>query len=134
MNTLLAPNGYGASVRVAASGKSWHTIVAGGSTFISQSELSAHFGLGDAIVVDELQVEWADGQVTLMSDVATGQTLTIAAPPMVGDLNADGQIGFADLIVLLSAWGPCGGDCPADLDGSGSVDFNDLLQLLVGWT
>ncbi|MFZ9916226.1 MAG: hypothetical protein ACO3IB_12965, partial [Phycisphaerales bacterium] len=40
-------------------------------------------------------------------------------PP--ADLNGDGLVNGADLSILLSAWGPCPGSCPADLNDDGSV-------------
>jgi hypothetical protein len=49
------------------------------------------------------------------------------------DLDGDGSVGIADLLILLAAWGPCPG-CPADLDGDGSVGITDLLQLLAAWS
>jgi polyhydroxybutyrate depolymerase len=48
------------------------------------------------------------------------------------DLDGDGSVGFQDLLLLLAAWGPCGG-CAEDLDGDGEVGFQDLLLLLAGW-
>ena len=57
-------------------------------------------------------------------------------PGLVGDIDDDGDVDFADLLELLSAWGLCPkvGACPADLDQSGVVDFADLLLLLSNWT
>jgi len=51
------------------------------------------------------------------------------------DLNCDGTVDGADLLILLSAWGPCPDpdDCPADLNGDGAVDGGDLLLLLSEW-
>jgi hypothetical protein len=46
------------------------------------------------------------------------------------DLNGDGTVDGADLGLLLSAWGPCVGACPADLDGDGMVGGSDLGLLL----
>lgn len=52
----------------------------------------------------------------------------------LGDLDADGSVGILDLLILLSAWGPCApGSCPADLDGDGNVGILDLLTLLANW-
>ena len=51
-----------------------------------------------------------------------------------GDLNGDGQVNFTDLLILLTAWGPCPPPCDADLSGDGIVDFADLLILLSNWT
>ncbi|MEE9129570.1 MAG: dockerin type I domain-containing protein, partial [Phycisphaerales bacterium] len=58
--------------------------------------------------------------------------LTLGIP---GDLNGDGVVGAADLLILLASWGPCGEcqDCPADLDVNGKVCASDLLILLVNW-
>ena len=52
---------------------------------------------------------------------------------VVGDLDGDGTVGILDLLALLSAWGPCEGECPADLDGDGAVGVLDLLTLLANW-
>ncbi|HMN97214.1 MAG TPA: dockerin type I repeat-containing protein [Phycisphaerales bacterium] len=53
-----------------------------------------------------------------------------------GDLNFDGTVNGADLGLLLSAWGLCGGDpcCIADLNGDGIVNGADLGILLSSWT
>ncbi len=52
--------------------------------------------------------------------------------PVPGDLNGDGAVGTADLIILLGAWGPNPGHI-ADLDGDGAVGLADLIILLGGW-
>jgi hypothetical protein len=58
-----------------------------------------------------------------------------ALATIVGDLNGDGAVDVFDLLMLLSAWGPCARSaCPADLDGDGAVDVFDLLILLANWT
>ncbi len=59
----------------------------------------------------------------------TGET---PVPP--GDLNGDGVVNEQDLLLLLTAWGPCAGSpCAADLDGSSAVGVPDLLILLANW-
>jgi len=50
----------------------------------------------------------------------------------LGDIDGDGQVGFTDLVELLSTWGPCKG-CPGDVDGSGVVGFPDLLIVISSW-
>lgn len=52
-----------------------------------------------------------------------------------GDLNGDGTVGSADLLILLSTWGTCADcdDCVADLDGDCNVGASDLLIMLVNW-
>jgi hypothetical protein len=61
--------------------------------------------------------------------------LATRAVSIPGDLNNDGVVDGADLLILLAAWGPCEDDkkCPADLDGDGVVDGADLLILLSNW-
>jgi len=53
--------------------------------------------------------------------------------PIPGDIDGDGDIDFADLLVILANWGPCI-DCPADIDENGVVGLSDLLILLSAWT
>ena len=47
-----------------------------------------------------------------------------------GDLDGDGVIGPIDVTMLIGAFGPCDGPCPADLDGDGEVGPSDLMRLL----
>lgn len=50
------------------------------------------------------------------------------------DLNADGTVSTADLLILLASWGQCDvGCCLADLDIDGSVGTSDLLLFLANW-
>lgn len=66
------------------------TVVVGESTMTrevssacgrsSQNQISPHFGLGIAPMVDSLEVRWPSGAVTTMSDVPAG-TVAIAEPP-----------------------------------------------------
>ena len=52
--------------------------------------------------------------------------------PCPADLNGDGEVGPADLAMLLAAWGICA-DCPADLSNDGEVGPLDLATLLASW-
>ncbi len=49
----------------------------------------------------------------------------------LADLDGSGDVGFGDILAILSAWGNKGG--AEDLDGSGVVDFGDLLIVLAAW-
>ena len=53
-------------------------------------------------------------------------------PDLPADLNGNGTVDFGDLVLLLSAWGPCE-QCPADLTSDGSVGFDDLVTLLAAF-
>lgn len=79
---------------------------------------------------------WADPMVGDRTPPLNLDTVMIdLGPAVIGDLDGDGMVGFGDLLILLTEWGPCEGPafCPADLDGNGAVDFGDLLILLTEW-
>ena len=54
---------------------------------------------------------------------------------MAGDLDGDGDVDAADLILLLGAWGDCDSceGCLGDLDGDCNVGTSDLVILLGNW-
>ncbi len=79
-----------------------------------------------------LAVQWRNAG--LINDSEIGAIDRCAAIP--GDLDGDGAVGVADLVILLGAWGPCRAHpdrCPADLDQDRSVGITDLLILLANW-
>lgn len=51
--------------------------VNGGSGFLSQNSMIAHFGLGQVPSVDEITIRWPSGIVTVLEDVAVNQVLEI---------------------------------------------------------
>ncbi len=126
----LAPNGFGSRVFVTAGGQTQVRSINGGCNYLAQSELSAHFGLGPSLVIDELRVEWADGRVTRQFGVPVNQTLTISAPPgLGGDLDGDLDLDGLDFSLFLLAFGACVGaaeyDALADPDADGCVTEAD---------
>ena len=50
--------------------------VRSGSSYISQSDLRVHFGLGSAQKAD-LEIHWPSGQVDLIKGVKANQALTV---------------------------------------------------------
>jgi hypothetical protein len=89
---------------------------------------------GDAFVA-RLGVPVAEGQfITATARDSANNTsefspcFVVGAP--LGDINGDGFVDFADLLILLAGWGEPG---PGDLNGNGFVDFGDLLMLLGAW-
>ena len=50
----------------------------GSYSFLSQSELRVHFGLGPAATVDLIQIRWPAGGVQEFRDVAADQWLVIS--------------------------------------------------------
>ena len=71
------PEGIGSRIIVTIGGTSQLRYMIGGDSFLSHSERSAHFGLGSASVIDEIRVEWPDGSVTTVENVAANQTMTL---------------------------------------------------------
>lgn len=76
----VAPDGIGAIVRARIGDRQQSRLMDAGSNYLSNSEFAVHFGLGAAPVVDELQIEWPDGEVTLLHDVPANQHLTVRYP------------------------------------------------------
>ena len=64
--------------------KQWLTMKSG-SSYLSQSELVLTFGMGSKTKADTVEIDWPSGQVDRLSNVATGQTITVQ--------EAKGQIG-----------------------------------------
>ena len=134
-NPLLAPDGFGTRVLATVGGQTYVRYLSGSPSFLSVSEPAIHFGLGAAVTVDELRVEWSKGYVSTLHDVAANTQLTVIAPAL-GDLDADGVVGITDFLALLAAWGPCAAApeaCLADLDNDGLVGITDFLALLGNW-
>jgi enediyne biosynthesis protein E4 len=52
---------YGAEVRVRAGDRRWLRLINPGSSFLCSNDVRAHFGLGSAGRVDEIEVRWPDG-------------------------------------------------------------------------
>ena len=78
----LAPNteAAGARIRATVGGDVLLREISIGSNYTSQNPTEQVFGLGAAATVDALEVEWPDGDLTRMSDVAANQTLRIDHP------------------------------------------------------
>jgi hypothetical protein len=80
-----------------------------------------------------VKVEWPDGTVTRLFDVAVNQELTITQGGF-GDLDADGDVDLLDFQRFQSCYtngGPGGiiyaGGCRAsDFDGDGDVDGDEF--------
>jgi hypothetical protein len=131
------PNRYaiGAIVRVEAGGLSMMRRISAGTSHLGQEPAEAHFGLGPSSKASRVTVEWPDGAQTIILDVDADRMLDIERSPCAGtsDLDGDGAIGFRDLVLLLSDWGPCSGHCPEDIDADRQVGALDLQGLIAVW-
>jgi hypothetical protein len=121
----VAPN---ANVVLGTSGYDlfWHRIAAGGETFST----GGGYSLGGTIGQHEAGM-MSGSDFTLAGGFWAGATTFCK----LADFNCDGVVDGSDLLILLSAWGPCAdcGNCPADLTNTCTVDGSDLLILLANW-
>jgi len=127
----VAPNGFGTRVKIFLDGVPQSQFLDGGETYLGQSELALHFGLGDAEVVDKVVVRWASGQQTVLSDVAANQEILIEA--CGADVNDDGDLSILDFIAFQGMFQS--GDPGADCNGDGALnvlDFSCFQSLFVG--
>ena len=60
----------GARIRITACGVSQIREVAGGGSYLSQSDLRANFGLGTGTKAELLEIKWPSGQTQIFHDVA----------------------------------------------------------------
>jgi hypothetical protein len=67
----------GARLRVTAGAQTQIRDVKAGSSYLTQSDLRAHFGLGAATMVERIDVQWPSGKTETIRDVAANQLVTI---------------------------------------------------------
>ena len=70
-------DGIGALIRVTSGKDRQWQMIRSGSSYLSQSELVATFGLGDAAKADALEVQWPSGQVDKLTKINTDQMAII---------------------------------------------------------
>ena len=70
-------DGIGARLAMTVAGRTLVREVQAGSSYLSQSDMRAHFGLGTAAAADRLEVRWPSGRVDVVQNVQAGQILTV---------------------------------------------------------
>ena len=78
----LPPNteGVGARVTITLENKAQMRELHAGSNFVSQNPVLAHFGLGEAELINEVQIDWLDGETTVLQNVTPNQFLIVDHP------------------------------------------------------
>src|SRR4030095_11959098 len=67
----------GARVRLTSGARRQIPDVKAGSSYLSQNDLRAHFGLGDAVRADRIEVLWPSGRIEAVAGVSANQIVTI---------------------------------------------------------
>jgi len=68
-------SGIGARVKVVTGGHAQIDEVRSGGSYISQSDLRLHFGMGSATQADLVEIRWPSGHVDRVKNVATNQVI-----------------------------------------------------------
>jgi hypothetical protein len=67
----------GARLRLTAGGRTRVREVTSGSSYLGQNDPRVHVGLGDATVVDRLEIRWPSGRTEVVQNVAANQLVVI---------------------------------------------------------
>ena len=74
----------GATIVLTSEGVRQARAVLSQSSYYSHDDLRAHFGLGDARQVDQLEILWPSGRTETLKDVQAGRVLTVKESPAAG--------------------------------------------------
>lgn len=109
----LAPHGLGTRIYITAGGTTQVKYMDSCQSYLGQSEMVIHAGLGSATMVDEVRIEWADGFTKVLNNVAVNQELTVTAElPLSQSLFYNGQhasmqvqgAGPGETVLFLYNW------------------------------
>jgi hypothetical protein len=70
----------GAVVTVVTAAHRQARAVVSQSSYYSHDDLRLHFGVGAVAIVPRVEIRWPDGHVQVLTDVPTGQVLSVAEP------------------------------------------------------
>jgi len=70
-------DGIGAVITVTSADGKQSKMVRSGSSYLSQSELVATFGLGSKAKADAIEIQWPSGQIEKLTNIPAGQTVTV---------------------------------------------------------
>jgi hypothetical protein len=86
-------DGIGAVITAVSGGDKQTKMVRSGSSYLSQSELVATFGLGQKTKADSIEIQWPSGQNDKLTNVNAGQTVTVQEGKGVVGSRAYGTAG-----------------------------------------
>ncbi|MFK7882759.1 MAG: FG-GAP-like repeat-containing protein [Phycisphaerales bacterium] len=125
----LAPNGVGTRVELTDAGVTMHRWIDNGSSYISQSEMTGHFGwpADQDASIDQVRVYWTNGTVTTIQDLPSNTHITISA--CAADDNLDGIVTPDDVYSFIGRF--MARERAADLGAPfGRTDFFDVVAYI----
>lgn len=124
-----------ALIRLTAGSATQIREVINGSSTTASEDPRQHFGLGDATVVDQIEVVWPrKGTVATRTEIFPGpfvadQLIVLSPQELPGDANCDGSVNFKDIDVFVTALGNPAAACRfgnVDVNADGVVNFKDI--------
>jgi hypothetical protein len=120
----------------------------GGSNFLSQNDLIAHFGLGASTdPIGQVSIRWPSGMKQDFLNISPNATyvayegtvqLDVFVPDPIADTDQDADVDNDDLMTVLGSFsGPEGvgmNQSHGDTDGDGDVDNTDLQRAIDQFT
>jgi hypothetical protein len=77
LDPALHRDAYGAEVTIRAGGRRWVRFINPGYSFLCSNDPRAHFGLGQASRIDEIQVLWPDGTEEVFAGQGVDQAMVL---------------------------------------------------------
>lgn len=126
----LAPHGIGTEVIVRRGSKQIYRQLDSSQSYLGQSELALHIGLGPhASVLGEVEIRWADGHTTILPNVESNQHLVVrASRPVLASSQVQPQ---APATVSLSGLVPMSEAAIAVSDVGGGPLYTPFGELFV---
>lgn len=133
------PNRYavGANIRVRTDHVWQIREVIAGHNFKGQNTLVQHFGLNDALTLDEIQIMWPGGLTRSLKGLSANRTWTLYPPDKLGDGDFDGDRDLDDFFLFAAcltghAPGILEPGCEMmDFQGDADVDLADFDEFLL---
>jgi hypothetical protein len=100
----------------------------------AQNSLNAHFGLGDASIIDSIKIEWPSGMIDTLTNVTINQFLSVTESTC-GDVNGDQSINIKDITDLIKYKYKGGSppqpyECLGNVNGDTVVNIKDITYLI----
>ncbi|MFK7883888.1 MAG: FG-GAP-like repeat-containing protein [Phycisphaerales bacterium] len=121
-----APDGVGATVTIVAGNMTQHRWVQANSDYLAQRPIEAHFGLGDAEVIDQVVIQWANGTSRTLNGLAINASHVLAACD--ADTDGNGVVTTEDVMAYIDAF--VAGVRRADLLPDGRLNFFDIVEYI----